>query len=384
MIRHFAQPLCAALRLLLAAPAVGAESVAARAAWAHALIASDITPTTGGRAAIARRRHRRSPCASRSRRRAAALRASSATISAATPARSPCAASPAIRPPAGGSGAQTRRASRKSPPRNAPRSPLSRAPPSASRAASAAPTKSCPAGEQAYLELAVEGRATSLSRACVANTDAGGRLALRLSELAGSRTEEELAAAAVAELLAADRAFAAKAAADGVPAAFTEYAAEDALIVTSDAITTGRAGIATRSPNWPQARVSNGRRKRPRLRARRHGLDLGQFRLHRAGRHAHAPAATSRCGRATTKATGATPSTRRSASRANPPSAKNCSSSGVLLRPRIALRCGKRPKRAMMSRCRIAYFVNSRSPIASTSVTARSCSARSSACSNGM
>ena len=75
---------------------------------------------------------------------------------------------------------------------------------------------------------------------------------MRLSELAGSRTEEELAAAAVAELIAADRAFAAKAAADGVPAAFNEYAADDALIVTSDAITTGRAGIAARLPEWPQ------------------------------------------------------------------------------------------------------------------------------------
>lgn len=110
----------------------------------------------------------------------------------------------------------------------------------------------CQAGEQAYLEVAFEGRATSFSRPCVANTDAAGRLALRLSELAGSRTEEELAAAAVAELLAADRAFAAKAAADGVPAAFNAYAAEDALIVTSDSLSNGRAGIAARYQNWPE------------------------------------------------------------------------------------------------------------------------------------
>lgn len=110
----------------------------------------------------------------------------------------------------------------------------------------------CQAGEQAYLEVAFEGRATSFSRPCVANTDAAGRLALRLSELAGSRTEEELAAAAVAELLAADRAFAAKAAADGVPAAFNAYAAEDALIVTSDSTSTGRAGIGARYQNWPE------------------------------------------------------------------------------------------------------------------------------------
>src|SRR5690606_8928367 len=70
-------------------------------------------------------------------------------------------------------------------------------------------TEVCPNGEQAFIEIAYEGRALSLARACVANTDIGGRLALRLSELSGSRTEEELAEAAVAELLAIDRAFAA-------------------------------------------------------------------------------------------------------------------------------------------------------------------------------
>jgi ketosteroid isomerase-like protein len=116
----------------------------------------------------------------------------------------------------------------------------------------AASTEVCAAGEQAYIEIAVEGRASALSRACVANADAGGRLALRLSEIAGSRTEEELAVASVAELLAADRAFAAKAAADGVPAAFTEYAASDALIVTSREIVSGREGVTQSYADWPQ------------------------------------------------------------------------------------------------------------------------------------
>jgi ketosteroid isomerase-like protein len=110
----------------------------------------------------------------------------------------------------------------------------------------------CQAGEQAYLEVALTGRATSFSRPCVGNTDAAGRLTLRLSELVGSRTEEELARAAVTELLDADRAFAAKAAADGVPAAFSEYAAEDALIVTSDSISTGRAGVGARFQSWAE------------------------------------------------------------------------------------------------------------------------------------
>lgn len=112
--------------------------------------------------------------------------------------------------------------------------------------------ETCQAGEQAYIEVSLAGRATSFSRPCVANTDAAGRLALRLSEIAGSRTEEELSGAAVAELLAADRAFAAKAAADGVPAAFNQFAAEDAIIVTGDAIATGRAGIATRYQAWQE------------------------------------------------------------------------------------------------------------------------------------
>lgn len=110
----------------------------------------------------------------------------------------------------------------------------------------------CPAGEQAYLEIAIEGRARSLSRACVANSDVGGRLALRLSELAGSRSEEELAAAAVVELMQADRDFAASAQADGVPAAFEAYAAPDALIVTSSEIHDGRAGIAAAYGDWPE------------------------------------------------------------------------------------------------------------------------------------
>lgn len=110
----------------------------------------------------------------------------------------------------------------------------------------------CAGGEQAYIEVAVEGRATSISRGCVSANDAAGRLASRLSELAGWRTEEELAAAAVAELMAADRAFNAKAQADGVPAAFNAYAAENALIVTSSDISTGRAGIAARYQNWTE------------------------------------------------------------------------------------------------------------------------------------
>ncbi len=109
----------------------------------------------------------------------------------------------------------------------------------------------CSNGERAYLEISTGGRATSLARNCVVTTDAVGRLVLRLSEIAGSRTEEELAGAAVAELLEADRAFNAVAQTEGVAAAFNRYAAEDALIVTSRETLTGRAGIAASYQSWP-------------------------------------------------------------------------------------------------------------------------------------
>jgi hypothetical protein len=87
----------------------------------------------------------------------------------------------------------------------------------------------CESGVQAFIEIAVNGRATSLARPCATSADAAGRLVLRLSEIAGSRDNEELDAAAARELIAADSAFAAKARADGVAAAFAHYAAEGAV-----------------------------------------------------------------------------------------------------------------------------------------------------------
>ncbi len=112
--------------------------------------------------------------------------------------------------------------------------------------------ETCSAGEQAFIELAVEGRSTSVARGCVTANDVAGRLATRLSELAGSRTEEELSRAAVTELLDADRAFSAMAAAEGVPAAFNAFAAENAVVMGGGAVAIGRAAIAVRYQNWPQ------------------------------------------------------------------------------------------------------------------------------------
>jgi ketosteroid isomerase-like protein len=113
----------------------------------------------------------------------------------------------------------------------------------------------CAHGEQVFMEVDLGGRATTFSRGCAATSDAAGRLALRLSEIAGSRNDEEFRAAALGELLDADRAFAAKAAADGVPAAFAAYAADDALMLSSGDITRGHDGVVSAFANWPAGRT---------------------------------------------------------------------------------------------------------------------------------
>lgn len=108
-------------------------------------------------------------------------------------------------------------------------------------------------GEAAFVEVAMDGLSTSHVRACVAASEPVGRLALRLSEIAGSRTDEELNAVAIEDVLAADRAFAALAAEEGVPEAFETYAARDAIMLrATGAPTIGRDGVAARFANWPQ------------------------------------------------------------------------------------------------------------------------------------
>jgi len=112
--------------------------------------------------------------------------------------------------------------------------------------------QTCPNGAQAFVELALEGRSTSATRACVSPDDPVGRLVGRLSDLAGSRDEEELNAAAAAELLDADRAFAAMAQSDGVPAAFAHYASERAILVGPSAEPAqGQEAVAAAFANWP-------------------------------------------------------------------------------------------------------------------------------------
>ncbi|MDX2276394.1 MAG: DUF4440 domain-containing protein [Hyphomonadaceae bacterium] len=108
-------------------------------------------------------------------------------------------------------------------------------------------------GERAFVEVAVGARAASFTLPCVSNADAPGRLAARLSALAGSRDHEELAAAAAQEVLATDSAFAALAAAEGVPAAFARYAAPDAIMLRGEGENTmGHEAIVARFANWPE------------------------------------------------------------------------------------------------------------------------------------
>jgi ketosteroid isomerase-like protein len=237
--------------LLLAAPAF-AQNLALRAPqWAQAMLSTDVTPTTGGRSLIVAEGVPISVRVTIAPARGGVARVIRYDLRGET-------GSLAVRRFTGHPstgwwlwGGDTPRVTEVTPAQRADIAALARAAAGIAGQLGGA-TETCPAGEQAFLEIAVEGRAISLSRPCVANTDPAGRLALRLSDIAGSRTEEELAAAAVAELLAVDRAFAAKARADGVPAAFNEYAAEDALVVSSELVSTGRAGVAARYENWPE------------------------------------------------------------------------------------------------------------------------------------
>jgi ketosteroid isomerase-like protein len=239
------------LALALAAPAL-AQNLSLRAPqWAQPLIISDIAPTNGGRASIAAEgiamavRVTIAPSSSGGVARVIRydLRGENATL-----------AVHRFTKPNGAWllwGADTPRVTPVATAQRTEIATLTRAVMGVAGGVGGA-EEVCDGGLQAYLEVAYEGRATSFSRPCVSSNDAAGRLVLRLSDLAGSRDEEELAAAGVAELLEVDRAFAAKAAADGVPAAFNEYAAEDGLIVTSRETYTGRAGVAAAYQNWPQ------------------------------------------------------------------------------------------------------------------------------------
>lgn len=238
------------LALLLAGPAA-AQNLSLRAPpWAQALLAADITPTTGGRAILGAPGIDASVRATIAPPRGGVARVIRYDLRGQV-------AQLALRRFTGHPnigwwlwGSDAPRVTALTPAQREEIANLAR---SASGVAGAAAgvEEICSAGEQAYVEIVVGGRSTSLTRACLSDADAVGRLVLRLSALAGSRTEEELAAAALSELVDADRAFAAKAASDGVPAAFLAYAAEDALMLTRENVVSGRAGVAQRFAAWP-------------------------------------------------------------------------------------------------------------------------------------
>ncbi|ANP47271.1 YybH family protein [Candidatus Viadribacter manganicus] len=240
-----------ALALLLTAPAA-AQNLSLRAPqWAQAMLSADVTPTTGGRAMIsaegidtAVRVTISSPNGGVGRVIRYDLRGEEGVI--------------ALRRftghPSTGWWLWGGDAPRVTPVTSAQRGDIAtlvRAVMGVSGSLGGDTEDACGNGERAYIEISSGGRATSLARNCLATTDPGGRLALRLSELAGSRTEEELARAGVSELLDADRAFNTMAQAEGVAAAFNAYASEDALLLTSTETVTGRPGVAARFQNWP-------------------------------------------------------------------------------------------------------------------------------------
>jgi ketosteroid isomerase-like protein len=239
------------LALLVSVPAA-AQNLSLRAPqWAQAMLAADVTPTTGGRATLAAEGIDLAVRVTLAPTRGGVARVIRYDLRGE-------AGQLALRRFTGHPstgwwlwGADTPRFSALTPAQRAEIAALARAAMGVGGSLGGGTEEACAAGEQAYVEVALAGRSTSFARPCVATTDAAGRLALRLSDISGSRSEEELAAAAVSELMEADRAFAAKARADGVPAAFTEYAAADALMVTRRAIVSGRDGVTQRFASWP-------------------------------------------------------------------------------------------------------------------------------------
>jgi ketosteroid isomerase-like protein len=247
-IRAFAAALAA---LVLGVGAAGAQNLSLRGpAWAQPLLASDIIPTNGGRAAL--------------------NEPGIAVAARITIAPNPGGVARVVRFEDRGAtsivalrrftghpttgwwmwGPDTPTVSTPSAAQRAELAGLVRASMGVGATLSSDAGEGCPSGEQAFVELAQGGRSLSVSRLCVTAADPVGRLALRLSEIAGSRNEEELQTAAVEELMGVDRAFNAKAQADGVGAAFAQYASSDAILMGAQPIV-GQEAVAAAYANWP-------------------------------------------------------------------------------------------------------------------------------------
>ncbi len=117
--------------------------------------------------------------------------------------------------------------------------------------ATATQRTACTSRQQAFVEMNVGERSVSATRVCVDPLEPVGHLAARLSDLAGSRDDEELHAAAVAELMAADAAFNTMAQARSVGAAFAEYASENAIAFNGATPVQGHDAVAALYHDWP-------------------------------------------------------------------------------------------------------------------------------------
>lgn len=117
--------------------------------------------------------------------------------------------------------------------------------------ATATQRTSCTSREQAFVEMTRGERSVSATRVCVDPLEPIGHLANRLSDLAGSRDDEELHTAAVVELMAADAAFNTMAQAHGVWAAFAEYASENAIAFNGATPVQGHDAVAALYHDWP-------------------------------------------------------------------------------------------------------------------------------------
>lgn len=117
--------------------------------------------------------------------------------------------------------------------------------------------RACLDGDLAWIEAAAGARALSFEKRCEME-GATGALATALSNLAGSRDEEELYQAGLQEVLSADRAFAAAAQNEGVSAAFATFAGEDARVFLARLpVVRGREAVMSQYAGWdPEAKLT--------------------------------------------------------------------------------------------------------------------------------
>jgi len=113
----------------------------------------------------------------------------------------------------------------------------------------------CAAGELAWLEVADTARSVTFEHRC-ATGGAAGALIKAISDAAGNRDEEELFQSGLAEIIAADRAFAQASAMDGAPAAMAAFAADGGrLFVAGQPVAVGPTGIASALAAWEAGSV---------------------------------------------------------------------------------------------------------------------------------